>query len=55
MLQNNPVANYSAGTQINRWLDSLGYPDAFGDAIGALVDTRSGSVAGGRPSTSRRA
>ncbi|MEZ4647960.1 MAG: hypothetical protein R3E97_04095 [Candidatus Eisenbacteria bacterium] len=42
----NPAANYSLGTQINRALDSLGYPDAFGDALGALVDLRSGNVAG---------
>ncbi len=42
----NPIANNSAGTQINRMLDALGYPDKFGDAIGALVDLRTGNLPG---------
>ena len=42
----NVNANYSAGTQINRLFDALGYPDKFGDALGALVDLRAGNVAG---------
>ena len=42
----NPIANYSAGTQINRLFDALGYPDSFGDAIGTLVDFKTGNLAG---------
>ena len=36
----------SAGTQVNRVLDALGYPDKFGDAIGALVDMKTGNIPG---------
>ncbi len=40
-----PGAN-SIGTQVNRYLDSLGLPDTFGDKIGALVDLNRGDLAG---------
>ncbi|MFN8547161.1 MAG: hypothetical protein U0527_04110 [Candidatus Eisenbacteria bacterium] len=36
----------STGTRVNRYLDSLGMPDSFGDAIGALVDARRGDFGG---------
>ena len=36
----------SIGTQVNRYLDSLGLPDSFGDKIGALVDTQKGDLQG---------
>ena len=40
------VNQHTYSTQINRMLDALGYPDKFGDAIGALVDIKSGNVPG---------
>ncbi len=36
----------SIGTQVNRYLDSLGLPDNFGDKIGALVDLNRGDLSG---------
>ena len=36
----------SIGTQVNRYLDSLGLPDNFGDKIGALVDLKRGDLSG---------
>ncbi len=36
----------SIGTQVNRYLDSLGLPDSFGDKIGALIDLNRGDLAG---------
>ncbi len=36
----------STGTNVNRMLDSLGLPDSFGDAIGALIDARRGDLGG---------
>ncbi|NNE08232.1 MAG: hypothetical protein HKN20_06685, partial [Gemmatimonadetes bacterium] len=42
----NPNAANSVGTQVNRYLDALGLPDAFGDKIGALVDASRGDAAG---------
>jgi hypothetical protein len=36
----------SSGTQVNRMLDKLGLPDAFGDMIGAQIDAAKGDMAG---------
>ncbi len=36
----------SVGTQVNRMLDALGMPDAYGDKIGAMIDLSRGDLAG---------
>ncbi len=36
----------SYGTQVNRYLDSLGLPDQFGDKIGAMIDLKRGDLSG---------
>ena len=36
----------SVGTQVNRMLDAIGMPDAYGDKIGAMIDLSRGDMAG---------
>ncbi|MCA9758183.1 MAG: hypothetical protein KDA27_20480 [Candidatus Eisenbacteria bacterium] len=40
------IALNSVGTNLNRVLDSLGYQDKFGDALGSIADLGTGNIAG---------
>ena len=45
---NSAAGQNSAGTRLNRMLDNLGFPDKYGDLMGAALDARMGNVRGMR-------